>query len=238
MRRRGSGDKGEWSARLSSPCSRKAAAGFCLAGAVRGMRSGDRGSRRLLPALLVEDGVAWKFGLQAMWVAACGHRNRQLWPVPGAAALLDRIRAAVAYDDLPRSIALKLKYGRKVALARTMARYMVPLRGDWPETPSSFRCRCTAGGFGAAGSTSRPGRSGGWRRWGLPLMRHSAPGQVNSAAQGPQSYERRKAVSGAFRASSNISGRTVILIDDVLTSGSTAEACAQALRRAGAGQLS
>src|SRR5688500_13934182 len=32
---------------------------------------------------------------------------------------LDRIRAAVAYDELPRSIALRLKYGRKVALART-----------------------------------------------------------------------------------------------------------------------
>ena len=44
---------------------------------------------------------------------------------------LDRMRAAVAYDDLPRSIALRLKYGGKVALARTMARYMSPLRGDW-----------------------------------------------------------------------------------------------------------
>jgi predicted amidophosphoribosyltransferase len=32
---------------------------------------------------------------------------------------LDRMRAAVAYDELPRSIALRLKYGRKVALART-----------------------------------------------------------------------------------------------------------------------
>ena len=42
---------------------------------------------------------------------------------------LDRMRAAVAYDDLPRSIALRLKYGRKVALARTMARYMAPLEG-------------------------------------------------------------------------------------------------------------
>ena len=44
---------------------------------------------------------------------------------------LDRMRAAVAYDELPRSIALRLKYGRKVALARTMARYMAPLKGDW-----------------------------------------------------------------------------------------------------------
>lgn len=36
-------------------------------------------------------------------------------------------RAAVAYDDLSRSLAIRLKYGRKVALARTMGRFMAPL---------------------------------------------------------------------------------------------------------------
>ena len=40
---------------------------------------------------------------------------------------IQRTRAAVAYGDRSRSIAIKLKYGRKVALARTMARYMAPL---------------------------------------------------------------------------------------------------------------
>jgi predicted amidophosphoribosyltransferase len=38
-----------------------------------------------------------------------------------------RTRAAVAYDDLSRSLAIRLKYGRKVAIARTMAHYMAPL---------------------------------------------------------------------------------------------------------------
>src|SRR6478672_800726 len=41
-----------------------------------------------------------------------------------------RTRAAVAYDDLSRSLAIRLKYGRKVAIARTMARYMAPLVGQ------------------------------------------------------------------------------------------------------------
>ena len=43
-------------------------------------------------------------------------------------------------------------------------------------------------------------------------------------------------VAGAFSAPDReaVVGRTVVLIDDVLTSGSTAEACAKALRKAGA----
>ena len=38
-----------------------------------------------------------------------------------------RTRAAVAYDDLSRNLAIRLKYGRKVGIAKTMARYMIPL---------------------------------------------------------------------------------------------------------------
>ena len=37
---------------------------------------------------------------------------------------LARSRAALAYGDIPRAIATRLKYGRKIALARTMARMM------------------------------------------------------------------------------------------------------------------
>ena len=43
---------------------------------------------------------------------------------------INRTRAAVAYGELSRSLAIRLKYGRKVAIARTMARYMAPLVGE------------------------------------------------------------------------------------------------------------
>ena len=48
--------------------------------------------------------------------------------------------------------------------------------------------------------------------------------------------QRRKTVAGAFKVAdgARVKGRTVILVDDVLTTGSTADACARALKRAGA----
>lgn len=154
---------------------------------------------------------------------------------------LDRMRAAVAYDELPRSIALKLKYGRKVALARVMARYMAPLRGDWDESALLMpvplhRWRLWGRGFNQSDLVAKElGRI-----WGL-RAESGLLGRVKRTRplKGLNHNQRRRAVAGAFkaRADESLKGRTIILVDDVLTSGSTAEACASALRRAGAGRI-
>ena len=154
---------------------------------------------------------------------------------------LDRIRAAVAYDELPRSIAIKFKYGRKVGLARTMARYMAPLRGEWDNEAlivpvPLHRWRLWSRGFNQSVLVARELAG----RWQLPV-RSDALRRVRRTQplKGMSHQQRRKAVAGAFRVvvGKPLAGKTVVLIDDVLTSGSTAEACARVLRRAGAARI-
>jgi len=157
-----------------------------------------------------------------------------------APPVLDRMRAAVAYGPLSRVIALKLKYGRKVALARTMARYMAPLRGPSEDAilvpVPLHRRRLWWRGFNQSGLVAKQLAS----RWDMPVDQHLLRRvRPTPPLKGMNEAQRRSAVRGAFVATAGrrIEGRTVILIDDVLTTGSTATACATALRKVGAGRV-
>jgi len=151
-----------------------------------------------------------------------------------------RTRAAVAYDELSRSLAIRLKYGRKVAIARTMARYMAPLVGEGGDrvlVPVPLhRSRIWRRGFNQSALIA----SELARRLGIAAdpvvlrrIRRTPP------LKGLSPLQRRKTVAGAFRVrdKQKIAGKTIILIDDVLTTGSTAEACAWTLKRAGAARV-
>jgi ComF family protein len=151
---------------------------------------------------------------------------------------VDRMRAAVAYGEIARSLALRLKYGRKTALAATMARFMAVHLNEYP--PDSVlmpvplhRRRLWGRGFNQAVLIAgQLAETKGLRVECRTLVRTKAtpPLKAMSMAQ------RRRAVSGAFAIASgqDVAGRTIILIDDVLTTGSTASACAKVLKRAGA----
>ena len=153
---------------------------------------------------------------------------------------LDRMRAAVAYGPLSRVIALKLKYGRKVALARTMARYMAPLRpglGDALIVPVPLhRRRLWGRGFNQAALISRHLS----RSWALPVADHLLVRVRHTASlKGLSHGQRQRAVGGAFAVADRerVAGRTMILVDDVLASGATSENCARVLKRAGAARV-
>ncbi len=151
---------------------------------------------------------------------------------------LDRIRAAVAYDDISRSIALRLKYGRKTALARTMSRYMRPLLGDFVYNSilvpvPLHRRRLWSRGFNQSAIVARELS----RSTGVPVVVDALKRvRATPPLKGMAVRQRRRTVAGAFRAhrSAELRGRAVILIDDVFTTGSTANACARVLKRAGA----
>jgi len=54
---------------------------------------------------------------------------------------------------------------------------------------------------------------------------------------GLSKVERAKQVRGVFEASSSASGRRVLLVDDVMTTGATAAECSRALLSAGAARV-
>jgi ComF family protein len=77
------------------------------------------------------------------------------------------------------------------------------------------------------------------RRTGIPVANALRRRKPTPPQAGLTSAERRTNVSGAFeiRSRDAVRGRSVLLIDDVLTTGATAAACARALKRGGADRV-
>lgn len=151
-----------------------------------------------------------------------------------------RTRAAVSYDDLTRKVAIRLKYGRKIALARTMARYMTPLIGPGDDNRiivpvPLHRIRIWTRGFNQSAMVGREiARATGILHapFALRRLKRTPP------LRGMSRHQRQRSVQGIFAASrGDVEGRNVILVDDVLTTGSTAESCARALQKAGAASV-
>ncbi|MEI9851677.1 MAG: ComF family protein [Sphingomonas sp.] len=151
------------------------------------------------------------------------------------------VRAAVAYGEVARDVAIKLKYGGRIACAATMAQAMARLMpgdaGLLVPVPL-HRWRIWGRGFNQAAliaaalsrATGVPADAHLLRRVkATPVLRGLGPGG------------RAKAVAGAFAlgagARERLKGKAVVLVDDVHTSGATARACARVLKRGGAASV-
>ena len=74
------------------------------------------------------------------------------------------------------------------------------------------------------------------RRYGIPIRSLLRRTRSTTAQAGLTHARRRQNVSGAFlvKRKPEVEGRRILLVDDVMTTGATASACAAALKRAGA----
>jgi ComF family protein len=77
------------------------------------------------------------------------------------------------------------------------------------------------------------------KKWNVPLRRSVRRVKSTAPQAGLTNAKRRVNVAGAFAVKKNIrlDGARVLLVDDVLTTGATAAACARALKRAGAAHV-
>jgi ComF family protein len=78
------------------------------------------------------------------------------------------------------------------------------------------------------------------RRSGLPLLRALRRVRSTPAQAGLSNTARRQNVAAAFQCSRSAKpaeGRRILLVDDVMTTGATASACALALKRGGASRV-
>jgi ComF family protein len=75
------------------------------------------------------------------------------------------------------------------------------------------------------------------RKWRIPVVRALRRLRYTVTQTGLSNSARRQNVAAVFGARRNLNGQRILLIDDVLTTGSTAAACANALHRAGAARV-
>lgn len=165
-------------------------------------------------------------------------------PVFGRARAWARYPREEAQDDPLRRVVQKFKYGRKVSLGKPLGRllargceaFLGELEADWivpvPLHPQRLRWR----GFNQSLLLARQVS----RAYGVPLdpfiLQRCRPTPPQTLF--PEE-ERRKNMRGAFALDPDRSVRDkrILLVDDVYTSGATANECSRTLKKNGAREV-
>jgi ComF family protein len=155
----------------------------------------------------------------------------------------DGIAAATLYNDASRRLVLKFKHGKRIALAPMLARLIAArlplLEGDWLVVPVPLHpWRLWRRGFNQSALLA----SEIARLRGLPLVVDGLVRRKRTPVLGGLGkLARARALAGAIavhpRRRVLLEGARIVLVDDVMTSGATSDACVGALKRAGAGKV-
>ncbi len=154
---------------------------------------------------------------------------------------LRAVRAACVYDGAIRAAIHRLKYGQERHLADPLAALLLECLAARPLTVDALvpvpldRARARARGYNQAGLLAAPVAAA----LGVPVAADWLARQRPTRPQvGLSAAARRANVRGAFRCPTpDVAGRRVLLVDDVMTTGATLEACAEALVAAGAARV-
>jgi ComF family protein len=152
-----------------------------------------------------------------------------------------QLRAAFVYEGVARDAVIALKFGGLSSIAPLMAGLIDERLSNWrppvnaivpvPLAASRKRSR----GYDQAEIIAKELS----KRWGLPCETRALRRARGTAPQVEQADEsaRRRNVRGAFSPGSRGVEGGVLLVDDVVTTGSTLDACANVLMKRGAGPV-
>lgn len=152
-----------------------------------------------------------------------------------------RARAACVYDDASRGLILRFKHGDQQQFAPLFARWIGRAAADLVEEADAVvpvplhRFRLLSRRFNQAAEIARPlARTAGRDYLPDALIRTSHTDSQGGKSRRGRRLNVKKAFAVTETGRRRIRGRRILLIDDVLTTGATGEACAHALLEAGA----